>query len=154
MANYKNKLDCDSSKGTYALILKANKKFQCQVGRLGLLQGKAGHYVYVGSAFGSGGIAARVKHHVAIAGKPHWHLDYVRPYLLPIEVWTSDSLQRLEHQWAEQFWKLDDAIIPLKGFGASDCKCLSHLFYFTEAPLFSAFCNRQQVVELRRTVLL
>ena len=123
------------------MIFTANAKFQCQVGQLGTLTGKAGSYLYVGSAFGPGGVEARIKHHLAIAKKPHWHLDYVRPYLQPKEVWISFSPQRLEHLWADDLVNLPGATIPVGGFGASDCQCRSHLFHFGDKPSFTRLKN-------------
>jgi Uri superfamily endonuclease len=46
--------------GTYALIMKADDPFELAVGKLGLLKGRADYYVYCGSAFGPGGIRARM----------------------------------------------------------------------------------------------
>jgi len=151
-----------SEKGTYALILKANAKFHCQIGKLGTMTGEAGNYIYVGSAFGSGGIAARLKHHLAIAKKPHWHLDYLRPHLQPGEVWISVSSERLEHRWAEMILDLPGAVIPLNTFGSSDCRCKSHLFYFSKTPTFSDFSSKlrkalqqgnRRLIEIRRQIL-
>ena len=39
---------------------------------------RKGYYVYVGSAMGSGGVAARLKHHSKISKKLHWHLEYLQ----------------------------------------------------------------------------
>jgi hypothetical protein len=49
--------------GTYALLLTATAPLEVVVGRLGACRLPAGHYVYVGSAHGPGGLAARLTHH-------------------------------------------------------------------------------------------
>ncbi len=46
--------------GTYALVLACQKTGRVRIGRLGVLALQPGFYVYVGSAFGSGGLAARL----------------------------------------------------------------------------------------------
>jgi Uri superfamily endonuclease len=48
-----------SQTGTYALIFSAFHKRQPEIGKLGTLELKPGFYIYVGSAFGSGGLKAR-----------------------------------------------------------------------------------------------
>lgn len=121
-------------KGTYLLIFKAKEPFRCRVGKLGLLAGQPGFYAYVGSAQGPGGVAARIKHHLVIAARPHWHLDYLRPHLDPMEVWCTYSATSLEHQWAYALLQLSKLPAPLSGFGASDCRCETHLAYFNKLP--------------------
>ena len=133
-----SKLPCDCQlprdKGTYALVLHARTAFRIQVGKLGRLCGELGYFVYLGSAFGAGGIAARVAHHMAASGKCHWHIDYLRRVAALEEVWFSTAGRRLEHDWAKILGGMPTAKIPLPGFGASDCHCPSHLYYFSELP--------------------
>jgi len=64
--------------GTYILILKSAVTRRVRVGRLGNLQLCPGYYVYIGSAFGPGGLRARIDHHQRLAKRPHWHIDYLR----------------------------------------------------------------------------
>jgi Uri superfamily endonuclease len=64
--------------GTYILILHLSVPARLRIGRLGVLDFPAGHHAYVGSAFGSGGLRGRLKHHLFPAAKPHWHIDYLR----------------------------------------------------------------------------
>ncbi|MFQ5579314.1 MAG: DUF123 domain-containing protein [Nitrospiria bacterium] len=52
-----------SEPGTYALILQSRSEARGQVGRLGQINLKPGYYIYVGSAFGPGGVQARVSRH-------------------------------------------------------------------------------------------
>src|SRR5689334_929575 len=120
----------ESSSGTYALILHAPNAQQVVIGRLGHLQVLPGAYIYVGSAFGAGGVAGRLRHHLGHPRAPHWHVDYLRQAAQLDEVWwTYDSVRR-EHQWAGLIAALPGATIPLRRFGASDCRCASHLFFF------------------------
>lgn len=130
--------------GTYALIMRGSSDQQVQVGKLGRLQLRPGCYVYVGSAFGPGGLKARIAHHMKISTRPHWHIDYLRSILHLNESWYTYAAERNEHQWAQTFRTLRGATIPLKGFGASDCSCIAHLFAFTDLPSIRSFRRRLQ----------
>ena len=132
--------------GTYALILRAHSWQTVQIGKCGSLKVEPGCYLYVGSAFGPGGIAARVAHHQREAHRPHWHIDYLRRVLPLTEYWFSFDPCHREHQWAEVAGGLRGASIPLARFGASDCSCPSHLFHFSRPPAFESF--RRQVMSM------
>ena len=120
--------------GTYALVLSASCERIIAVGKKGPLQLQPGFYVYVGSAFGPGGLKARIDHHCRKTTRPHWHIDYLASALKLKEVWyTSDPIHR-EHQWAGTFSNIRGASVPLTGFGSSDCRCRSHLFFFKSIP--------------------
>ena len=81
-----------------------------------------------GSAFGKGGVRARLLHHLGRASKPHWHIDYLRRHFGIDCVYWSAGERDLEHRWASALTHRDDTIIPLRKFGASDCRCESHFF--------------------------
>jgi Uri superfamily endonuclease len=68
------------------------------MGSLGRLQLRPGYYVYVGSAFGPGGLRARIEHHARPAVRPHWHIDYLRRYTRLEAVWYCG--QRCEYECA------------------------------------------------------
>ena len=128
--------------GTYALILLASSEEDIRVGRLGLLQVKPGFYVYVGSAFGPGGVKARISHHKNISNHPRWHIDYLRAVTVIQEIWyTYDSVCR-EHQWAEILAGSRKALTPLGGFGSSDCGCESHLIFYHSHPSIKIFSRK------------
>ena len=112
-----------------------------EIGKQGLLYLQPGWYVYVGSAFGSGGLAARVGRHLRRNKTQRWHIDYLRAYVDIIEVWFSESQRRLEHEWASYFLAQEKFSIPLQGFGASDCQCATHLFYSGDKPEWQLFLN-------------
>lgn len=114
--------------GTYALLMHCQKAGRVRVGRLGWLTLQCGYYVYVGSALGPGGLEARLGHHRRIARRPHWHIDYLRRRCKLVEVYSLESAERLECQWAHTLGE------GIAGFGASDCRCRSHLFFFEERP--------------------
>jgi Uri superfamily endonuclease len=105
-----------------------------RVGRLGDMQLQSGFYVYVGSALGSGGVRARLAHHMHHAQHPHWHIDFLRMHTTLEEIWFNYDRKSREHAWARCFAEMRGASVPLAGFGSSDCDCETHLFFFEKRP--------------------
>ena len=117
-----------SQPGTYVLVLRSHAPATARVGRWGILQVLPGTYLYVGSAFGPGGVAARVSRHCGITKVKHWHIDYLRERAVLESAWFSHASERLEHCWAAALNGCD-GLQAIAGFGCSDCQCASHLFY-------------------------
>ncbi len=132
--------------GTYALILSSAVEGAIAIGRLGVLPLQRGFYLYIGSALGPGGLRARIAHHRRLAPRRHWHLDYLRQAVGLEEVWFTHSPVQWEHHWATIAGELVGATVPLRGFGASDCHCQSHLYFFSHRPARTDFCRRLQAV--------
>ena len=118
--------------GTYVLELFLSVSEQIRVGKTGVKAFQAGHYYYVGSAFGPGGLRARIRHHAGNSQRKHWHIDYLSELAELQSVFFMAEPQRFEHEWAQQLMSLASLNMPVKGFGATDCHCLSHLFYSVE----------------------
>ncbi len=97
-----------------------------QISRLGSFKPGRHWYLYVGSAFGPGGLAARVGRHLRENKTQHWHLDYLLPATCVREVWFHTGRRDLEHVWAESMLNYPASAIPLEKLGASDCNCRSH----------------------------
>lgn len=123
--------------GTYALLLRATDERPIEVGALDTVTVKPGVYVYVGSAFGPGGVRARVQRHARADGTPHWHVDYLRAVTTLDAVWYTHDSTRRECAWASVLRDLPTARLPLVGFGASDCNCPAHLVALRAEPSFS-----------------
>ena len=127
-------LELENRTGTYALVLQCGEPGNIEVGRLGVLELQPGYYVYIGSAFGPGGVRARVGHHMRRSARCHWHIDYLKPHCTLIEVWVEYSDDKREARWAGKLATHRRSSIPLNGFGASDDRAASHLFYFESRP--------------------
>ncbi|MFQ5635070.1 MAG: DUF123 domain-containing protein [Gammaproteobacteria bacterium] len=121
-----------SEGGCYALVLRNSRPRKVSVGALGRVSIEPGYLVYVGSAFGPGGIRARVGRHLRTTKPLHWHIDYLRRYLAIKEVWLTTAPESLEHAWAQRLVRDLEPAFPR--FGASDCRCGSHLFFSTGRP--------------------
>lgn len=132
-------LDIPSEPGTYALVLTCQKTGTVRIGRLGHSALQPGVYIYVGSAFGPGGLSARIGHHRRISARPHWHIDHLRAVCDLSEVWFTSSAGRQEHSWAKALGRMPDAVVPMPGFGSSDCACETHLFWFNRLPSIRTF---------------
>jgi len=111
--------------GAYALIfhLAAPVWFS----RTGMASGSlSGWYVYAGSARGSGGIRARLRHHFR-RGKPvHWHVDEltnVADRLLALALPHGSECDIVDRLLRSNLFEP-----ALRRFGSSDCKrCPAHL---------------------------
>ena len=141
-----------SAPGSYVLLFEVRRARRVRVGRLGALRLRPGWYAYAGSAFGPGGVRARVRRHLA-PSRRHWHVDYLRPGARLVEVWCSYDTRRREHLWAETLAELSRAPAPLAGFGASDCRCPAHLSFHEKRPTLRAFRARLRSREPRHATV-
>ncbi|MGQ9549210.1 MAG: GIY-YIG nuclease family protein [Roseiflexus sp.] len=124
------------ARGTYLLMLRINRDITgLPVGKLGALDFPAGYYLYVGSAFGPGGIPARLAHHAKRRKtRPHWHIDYLRALGDVEEAWSISCPVRLEQAWVSALSAAPDVRSVAPGFGAGDSPCASHLFFSPIRP--------------------
>jgi sugar fermentation stimulation protein A len=116
--------------GSYLLHLHVPEPRAVTVGSLGRHRLEPGHYLYVGSAMGR--LSARIRRHLGRRKKPHWHVDHLRSVSATARAYPIYSLTRLECSLAAEVGALYPQ--PVAGFGASDCRCPSHLFYSREDP--------------------
>ena len=135
------RMDLSEAKGTYVLIVSVRQMKRLEIGRLGTFDVVPGFYAYVGSAFGAGGLRARIGHHLGSTAAPHWHIDYLLGIAEPIEVWFSTASQKLERHWAGLLEKASNFRTPIARFGSSDYhrSRTSHLFYTRHRPSFRWF---------------
>ncbi len=118
--------------GSYLLVMELAEPREIQVGKLGVFAFPAGWYVYAGSALG--GIEQRVNRHLRHSSVRRWHLDYLRAYAPIREVLRFPGTERRECELATTLMRLPGAMVPAPHFGASDCRCPSHLVHFAARP--------------------
>ena len=94
------------------------------IGSLSNVYFPQGYYAYVGSALG--GIKARLDHHLNQSKRRHWHIDYLLPKASITDIIIGESEDRVECVIARALSAQFDSI---PGFGSSDCRCSSHLFF-------------------------
>ncbi len=123
-------------RGTYLLVLwLAADCENLRIGQLGSYDFAAGTYLYVGSAFGSGGLVARLAYHrQRDKARPHWHIDYLRPHCHLTESWSVACSERLEQPWCRALMQIPQVTLPIRRFGASDTALPTHLFYLPRYP--------------------
>jgi Uri superfamily endonuclease len=120
------------SAGVYVLIWRLTGTLRLEVGRLGQVDLPPGWVLYVGSACGPGGLAARVGRHLRAEKRTHWHVDALAGREPVCAVWAVESTRRLECVWAGAVAGLAGAGVPAPGFGSSDCRCPAHLFHLPD----------------------
>jgi len=91
----------------------------------------AGRYLYAGSAYGPGGIRARVARHRRPVKKAHWHVDRLTAAGRVVD-WVAvpggDECGILAAAMT-----LRGVTIPMPGFGSTDCRtCPAHLVRLPE----------------------
>jgi Uri superfamily endonuclease len=141
-------MDLPEQKGTYVLLLQVTRMRRLMIGRSGTFDFQPGFYAYVGSAFGAGGLRARVAHHLAAVAVPHWHIDYLMGLATPLEVWYAVGNRKLERDWVEMLERERRCRCPIPRFGSSDYRRsrTSHLFFTKRRPSFGWFEQRVQEV--------
>jgi Uri superfamily endonuclease len=135
----------DSRPGTYALLLELDEPTELEVGNLGCIRFDSPFYLYFGSAFGPGGLAARLGRHLQARRQAHWHIDYLRQVAAVVGAWHTRDTARLECTWAHAASSLSGARLVAR-FGSSDCRCRSHLVAVHRLPSLSAFRRRLDVL--------
>jgi len=112
--------------GAYGLLIRLPYRFDGQIGALGPVTMPAGRYLYLGSAYGPGGLPARLRRHLRADKRLHWHVDHLtsagwveRIFVLP---------NGCECDLVDRALKLPAIHTPIAGFGSSDCRrCAAHL---------------------------
>ncbi|MCH8235737.1 MAG: GIY-YIG nuclease family protein [Chloroflexi bacterium] len=129
-----------AGRGGYALVFRLDSTIRVRPGRLGVIELSPGHYLYMGSALS--GLAPRIARHLRRRKKRHWHIDALSSAVRPEQVWWAASEDRLECRWTRAVLEDPGASWPVGGFGASDCRCTSHLVRLeSPAALESAWLN-------------
>ena len=115
-----------AARGAYALAVRLARGARLPIAGLGAPSLPAGLYLYAGSAWGPGGIAARLGRHLRRPETRHWHIDH-----LVAAGAVEDALAfpgGRECEIVARARGLPGAGIPVPGFGASDCRvCPAHL---------------------------
>ena len=141
-----------STNGIYTLLLLVSEEVSLAIGKLGKQRFPRGYYTYTGSALGKG--ATSLKHRIARhlrKEKPRfWHIDYLlADENVSVEaVLAAETNRKMECAINSRIKGIEGAEVPVKGFGASDCRkiCGSHLLYFPEIE--NADCLVQKLVRL------
>ena len=118
--------DLGNQSGAYLLAIDLRTPMTVAIARRPPRTLAPGCYLYCGSAYGPGGLAARLRRHLRADKKPHWHVDQltVAAGVAGIAVSPADC----ECDIVDQLKVAADVSVPVAGFGSSDCRrCSAHL---------------------------
>jgi len=115
-------------KGIYTLLMTLAEGSTIKAGSLPDTYFPAGSYAYVGSAMG--GFKTRLGRHLRANKKLHWHIDYLLERANITGIILCQTEARVECVIAQALSRQFEGI---PGFGASDCRCPSHLFLSADA---------------------
>ncbi|NMB84767.1 MAG: GIY-YIG nuclease family protein [Methanothrix sp.] len=120
--------------GIYTLVLYMSRAQEMQIGSLGVLGFEPGYYSYTGSARGPGGLKRVDRHIQVLLGQKktrRWHIDYLLPHTSLLQAFVTRTTLNLECQIAA---RIGERLEPIRGFGCTDCCCISHLHYSDDLP--------------------
>lgn len=119
--------------GVYQLVFELKEGREIKVGSLGRFSFPGGYYVYTGRAMR--GLWRRLARHYRRRKRARWHIDYLLPHAeLKAALITFTRDPRRECQSATKLLGVKGARVVAGGFGASDCRCQSHLVYLGKGP--------------------
>jgi endonuclease-3 len=125
------KAQSNVASGVYLLVLSLIRAKRVTVGQLRTIEFALGFYAYVGSAMGPGGFKRVARHLDVSAGrnKTHrWHIDHLSAVAEIIGISKIATGDRIECEMARNL-ALNPVLTGVTGFGSSDCRCCTHLFY-------------------------
>lgn len=117
-------------KGIYCLVTYLDSDKGIDVGRLGNVDFKKGYYCYTGSAMIN--LEKRIERHYSKEKKLYWHIDYLLEHAKIIGHKTLGVTSKEECWLADQVRKISND--EVRCFGSTDCRCSSHLQYFSSNP--------------------
>ncbi len=135
MANTK-KVPQPADKGVYTLLIRLPHNVELRIADQ-RREFKSGYYVYTGRAMR--GLSQRLKRHMRASKTAHWHVDRLleQGKIVDIQVeFTDNPLRECSVAGETGDWKGAEIV---RGFGASDCRCSSHLTFFARRPFFSLY---------------
>lgn len=111
--------------GIYIVCFYLEKGRKITVGRLGEFSFNPGFYFYVGSA--QRNLSARIERHSRKEKSLRWHIDYLAIYADAVGALLIAGNKQKECRIADELSHIFQSAIL--GFGSSDCKCSTHLYY-------------------------
>ncbi len=123
-------MELDYDSGIYLLEIFLHKPKKIEIGKKGINTFPPGYYYYVGTA--QKNLQARIERHLSREKRYHWHIDYLLNEANLQEYFTWPVGPESECELASYLQEELSGEVIVPGFGASDCDCESHLFYFQQ----------------------
>ena len=118
--------------GVYCLVLWLPRACSITLSRKGSCRLERGWYVYTGSA--KRNLLPRLMRHLRRRKTLHWHIDHLRAVASLRQIWIRPWTAGEECRTNTMVRRMPEAACPVKGFGASDCRCVAHLISFLSEP--------------------
>ena len=112
------------SGGVYAVISELSDSKEIPVGKSRSYYLSKGYYTYVGSALN--GLEKRLERHLSNRKNMHWHIDYLLESAAVRGMIFATTPENMGCSVADS---LSKELPSIPGFGCSDCRCDSHLFF-------------------------
>lgn len=120
--------------GAYALVIRLDEPARLAIPRLANPTLAPGLYVYAGSAYGPGGLRARVARHLKREKSVRWHVDHLTAVAPPVDVLAFTGGDECAIVGA--LIRHGGVHTPVPGFGSSDCgRCPAHLMALDDARI-------------------
>jgi adenylylsulfate kinase len=138
-------------KGIYILLISITRDISVSVGALGDKDFHKGLYAYVGSA--QNNLEKRVERHLRRGKRKFWHIDYLlsNRQAEVLKIFCKKAGRHEECRIAE---RLGQMAAPIRGFGSSDCTCMSHLFRIESYGYLSELMHEMGVKPFSKMVLM
>ncbi len=131
--------------GAYAIVIRTEHDIVSPTGSVENLP--SGLYLYLGSAYGPGGLRARVRRHARPKTGRHWHVDHLTEAgkVIAVAAFPGGEECRLVDHVREG----PDVSVPAPGFGSSDCRtCEAHLLALPRGAALEQIFDGQRGVFL------
>lgn len=117
------------SNGVYVLVLELDRPCRISPGKIPETEFPAGTYLYVGRA--KKNLRARLLRHLRKEKTLFWHIDYLAKKAAVRKIWVKMDCFEECQVTADIHNFLGKNCLSIPGFGSSDCRCASHLLYFS-----------------------
>ncbi len=115
-----------SGPGAYLLLIELGSPLALEVASLPRVVLPAGRYGYCGSAYGPGGLKARIGRHLRADKALRWHVDHLTAAGRIVDFRAVPG--GCECDLLDRLLEAPGASVPIPGFGATDCRrCPAHL---------------------------
>ena len=111
--------------GAYVVVVALSRPLSLRLPRIAA-ELPPGRYAYCGSAYGPGGLRARLARHLKQDKALRWHIDHLTEAGRVAAIVALPEARECDLRAALQ--AEDGVTVPIPGFGSSDCRlCESHL---------------------------
>ena len=120
-----------SGPGAYVLLIELGAPLALETASLARAVLPAGRYAYCGSAYGPGGLKARISRHLRQDKAQRWHVDHLTAAGRIVALRAVPGGRECE--LLDRLLAAPGTSVPLPGFGSSDCRrCPAHLVALPE----------------------